>query len=84
MLRTKTKIIDVIRNAKNTCSKREASVNSGVSWGAMYKIVDTLLAEVTFSPRNSPNFELELDSFNGGNGYGSKTLFYRADCKQAA
>ncbi len=51
MLRTKIKIIDAIRNGKNSCSKKEVSLNSGVSWGAMYKIVDTLLAEGTIFTR---------------------------------
>jgi len=51
MLRTKIRIIDAIRNGKNTCSKKEVSLKSGVSWGAMYKIVDTLLAEGTIFTR---------------------------------
>lgn len=55
MLRTKIRIIDAIRTGKNSSSKKDVSLQSGVSWGAMYKIVDTLLAEgMIFTRKEKP------------------------------
>ncbi|MBN2641224.1 MAG: ROK family protein [Victivallales bacterium] len=52
MLSTRVKIIDAIRIGKNNFSKKDVCTHSGVSWGAMYKIVDTLLAEGVVFTRN--------------------------------
>lgn len=52
MSNTTVKIIDAIRIGKNNFSKKDVCTHSGVSWGAMYKIVDTLLAEGVVFTRN--------------------------------
>ena len=52
MLSTKVKIIDAIRKGKNNFSKKDVCTYSGVSWGAMYKIVDSLLADGVIFTRN--------------------------------
>jgi len=49
---TTVKIIDAIRIGKNNFSKKDVCTHSGVSWGAMYKIVDTLLADGVIFTRN--------------------------------
>lgn len=52
MSSTRVKIIDAIRIGKNNFSKKDVCIYSGVSWGAMYKIVDSLLTEGYVFTRN--------------------------------
>ncbi len=68
-MRNKIKIIDSIRTGSGKFSKKDVHLHSGVSWGAMYKIVENLLAEKIISPGNEkpvgrgrPNIPLQLNA----------------------
>lgn len=67
-MRSKIKIIDSIRTGENRFSKKDVHLHSGVSWGAMYKIVENLLENKIISQgsekptgRGRPNVPLQLN-----------------------
>ena len=67
-MRNKIKVIDSIRAGAGKFSKKDVHLHSGVSWGAMYKIVENLLASKVISQgsekpvgRGRPNIPLQLD-----------------------
>ncbi len=69
MAGTRVKIIDAIRAGKNTFSRKEICNYAGLSWGAMYKAMEGLIAEGIVSVSSSkpvgrgrPNVPLILNA----------------------
>ncbi len=69
MAGSRARIIDSIRQGKNEFSKKDICAHSGVSWGAMYKVVESLLEEgyvfcrsVESGRRGRPNVPICLNA----------------------